>query len=51
MNQPVAPSQPITSTGFGNIGEMNSAINTANSDLHSIHSYDGISAMREMTSV
>jgi hypothetical protein len=43
----VAPSQPITSTGFGNIGEMNSAINTANSDLHSIHSYDGISAIRE----
>lgn len=43
----VAPSQPITSTGFGNIGEMNSAINTANSDLHSIHSYDGIAAIRE----
>jgi len=43
----VAPSQPVTSTGFGNIGEMNSAINTANSDLHSIHSYDGISAIRE----
>ena len=26
---------------------MNSAINTANSDLHSIHSYDGIGAIRE----
>jgi hypothetical protein len=43
----VAPSQPITSTGLGGIGAMNAAINTANSDLHSIHSYDGLSALQD----
>ena len=42
----VAPSQPITSAGLGSVGKMNAAINTANSDLHSIHIYDGIAEVQ-----
>ncbi|MCP5545297.1 MAG: cellulase family glycosylhydrolase [Akkermansiaceae bacterium] len=37
----VAPSQPVTSNSSGAVGRMNIAINRANSDLHSIHSYGG----------
>lgn len=50
----VAPSQPITSTNLGGVGEANSAINAANSDLYSIHFYDAFSelpkALSEWTS-
>lgn len=35
----VNPSQPITSCTAGSVGEMNIAINRANSDVHSIHCY------------
>jgi hypothetical protein len=42
-----APSQPITSTNLGGIGDKNSAINAANSDLYSIHSYDGLPEMQK----
>ena len=41
----VAPSQPITSTNLGGVGDTNSAINTANSDLYSIHFYDAFSEL------
>ncbi len=37
----VNPSQPITSTTAGSLGEINTKINRINSDLNSIHSYDG----------
>ncbi len=36
----IAPSQPLTATSLGGIGETNAAINAANSDLYSIHIYD-----------
>lgn len=35
----VNPSQPITSTTAGSVGEKNIMINRINSDLHSVHSY------------
>lgn len=35
----VNPSQPISSCTAGSVGQMNIAINRANSDVHSIHSY------------
>ncbi|WKN45454.1 cellulase family glycosylhydrolase [Tunicatimonas pelagia] len=37
----VNPSQPITSTTHGCVGERNIKINRINSDLHSIHPYGG----------
>lgn len=37
----INPSQPITSTTAGSLGEINTKINRINSDLHSIHCYDG----------
>ncbi|MEM1296752.1 MAG: family 43 glycosylhydrolase, partial [Verrucomicrobiota bacterium] len=37
----INPSQPITSTSKGSVGDGNIAINRNNSDLHSIHSYQG----------
>ncbi len=37
----VAPSQPVMSNSSGSVGKRNIAINRANSDLHSIHSYGG----------
>lgn len=42
-----APSQPITSTSFGGIGAINSAINAANSDFYSIHVYDAFSELQK----
>ncbi|MEH0152895.1 cellulase family glycosylhydrolase [Limibacter armeniacum] len=42
----VNPSQPITSTTAGSIGEQNMAINKANADLHSIHTYGPSKAVR-----
>ncbi|GJM64370.1 cellulase family glycosylhydrolase [Persicobacter diffluens] len=38
----VNPSQPITSNTAGAVGQQNIAINKANSDLHSVHSYGGV---------
>ncbi len=38
----VNPSQPITSTSLGSLGENNVAINRANSDFHSVHAYADI---------
>ncbi len=35
----VNPSQPISSNTAGSVGKINIAINRANSDIHSIHSY------------
>jgi len=35
----VNPSQPICSNSAGSVGKKNLAINRANSDIHSIHSY------------
>lgn len=35
----VNPSQPISSNSAGSVGMVNIAINRANSDIHSIHSY------------
>ena len=35
----VAPSQPITSTSLGSLGDMNEPISRVNSDVHSIHLY------------
>ncbi|MEM6470323.1 MAG: family 43 glycosylhydrolase, partial [Planctomycetota bacterium] len=35
----VNPTQPITSCTAGSVGEVNKAINYANADFHSIHSY------------
>ena len=43
----VDPSQPLTSTGFGGIGDLNVAINARNSDLYSIHCYDGFPELVE----
>ncbi|MCG8686689.1 MAG: sulfatase-like hydrolase/transferase, partial [Desulfobacterales bacterium] len=37
----VNPSQPISSNSSGSVGKGNIAINRANSDIHSIHSYGG----------
>ncbi len=37
----VNPSQPITSTTHGCVGERNIQLNRINSDLHSIHPYGG----------
>lgn len=44
----VAPSQPISSCTAGSLGVMNVAINRANSDLHSIHSYSSPAKMRQL---
>jgi len=41
-----APSQPVTSTTRGSIGERNIAINRANADVHSIHCYGGPENLR-----
>ena len=35
----VSPSQPVSSCTAGSVGEMNIAVNRANSDIHSIHCY------------
>ncbi|UVO53771.1 hypothetical protein [Sphingomonas sp. SUN039] len=43
----VNPSQPITSTSLGGIGETNSAINAANSDIYSIHVYDAFTEVQK----
>ena len=43
----IAPSQPITSSTEGSIGEQNIAINRINSDLFSIHSYGGPDYLRK----
>jgi hypothetical protein len=43
----IEPTQPITSTTLGSIGDMNSAINAANSDLYSIHVYDAFSELKK----
>jgi len=44
----VNPSQPVTSSTVGAIGEKNILINDINSDLHSVHAYDGADKMRKM---
>jgi hypothetical protein len=44
----VNPSQPITSTTAGSVGDRNIRINRINSDLHSIHSYSEPEKMRQL---
>ncbi len=44
----VNPSQPVTSTTAGSIGERNIKINRLNSDIHSIHSYQEPDKMKEI---
>jgi hypothetical protein len=44
----VSPSQPITSTTAGSVGDINIKINRINSDLHSIHSYGNPEKMRSL---
>ncbi|MGQ7868735.1 cellulase family glycosylhydrolase [Sunxiuqinia sp. sy24] len=46
----VNPSQPITSTSAGSVGETNIRINRINSDLHSIHTYSGPKGIRKQVS-
>lgn len=42
----ISPSQPITSTTEGSLGKTNIKINRINSDVYSIHSYDGIDDLK-----
>ena len=44
----VNPSQPIASNSEGSVGERNIAINRANSDIHSIHSYSPADELRSL---
>jgi hypothetical protein len=44
----ITPSQPITSTTVGSIGELNGAINRANSDLYSVHAYSPPAAFEKL---
>jgi hypothetical protein len=44
----VNPSQPITSNTAGCVGKTNLAINRANSDVHSIHSYSPPGKLTEL---
>ncbi len=44
----VNPSQPITSCTRGSVGKSNIAINHINSDLFSVHSYQGAAGVRKM---
>ena len=43
----VNPSQPITSTSLGSVGDNNIKINRVNSDLHSIHVYGDSTELRK----
>lgn len=43
----VNPSQPITSCAEGSNGKINIAINRANADVHSIHSYQKLERMEK----
>jgi hypothetical protein len=38
----INPSQPITSSTLGSVGEINIQINRINSDVHSLHSYGDV---------
>ena len=44
----INPSQPITSSTVGAIGEINIQINELNSDLHSIHGYNNAADLRKL---
>ncbi|TWT69390.1 cellulase family glycosylhydrolase [Crateriforma conspicua] len=44
----VNPSQPITSNSAGSVGVGNIAINRANADIHSIHSYSPPAELEEL---
>ncbi len=44
----VNPSQPIASNSAGSVGKGNIAINRANSDIHSIHSYSPPEQLEEL---
>ena len=44
----VNPSQPVTSTTAGSVGETIIKINRINSDLHSIHNYSGPKSLRRL---
>ena len=44
----VAPSQPISSCTAGSVGKVNIAINGANSDIHSIHSYSPAEQLEQL---
>lgn len=44
----VNPSQPISSNTAGAVGRVNIAINRANSDIHSIHSYSSPAALERL---
>jgi len=41
-------SQPVSATSAGSVGEGNIAISRENSDVHSIHNYEGAKALEEM---
>ena len=42
----INPSQPITSTTAGSVGNVNIKINRINSDLHSIHTYSKLNGVK-----
>ncbi len=43
----INPSQPITATSAGSLGENNIKINRLNSDIHSIHTYSNSEGLRK----